>query len=145
MYIIKAEASFDSAHFLHGYDGKCRNLHGHRWRIEVEAGLENLREEGQERGMIMDFSALKDAVKELSDSLDHAFIYEAGSLKEKTLLALREEDFLLIEVPFRPTAENFAEFVYNKISEKGFPVVRTAVYETPNNCAVYLPEEETEQ
>ena len=36
MYILKTEASFDSAHFLSGYDGKCSNLHGHRWRIFLE-------------------------------------------------------------------------------------------------------------
>ena len=33
MYILKTESSFDSAHFLSGYEGKCSNLHGHRWRI----------------------------------------------------------------------------------------------------------------
>lgn len=36
MYILKTEQSFDSAHFLAGYEGKCRNLHGHRWKIEAE-------------------------------------------------------------------------------------------------------------
>ena len=36
MYYLKTESSFDSAHFLKGYNGKCRNLHGHRWRVVVD-------------------------------------------------------------------------------------------------------------
>lgn len=43
MYYLKTENSFDSAHFLKGYDGKCRNLHGHRWRVVVEIAADQLR------------------------------------------------------------------------------------------------------
>ena len=42
MYILKTEASFDSAHFLAGYNGKCSNLHGHRWKIVLEVQTEEL-------------------------------------------------------------------------------------------------------
>ena len=38
MYSLKTNSSFDSAHFLASYEGKCRNLHGHRWTVEVEVG-----------------------------------------------------------------------------------------------------------
>ena len=138
MYTIKTESAFDSAHFLYGYEGKCRNLHGHRWKIEVEVGCSTLHEKGQERGMLVDFSALKAAVRGLADRLDHALIYETGTLKENTLCALQEEGFALIAVPFRPTAENFSKYVYDEISGQGFQVVRTVVYETPNNCAYYV-------
>ena len=89
MYKIRIEESFDSAHFLAGYDGKCSNLHGHR------------------------------------------------TLKPLTIQALKEENFRLIEVPFRPTAENFAKFFYEEMTAKGYAVYEMAVYETPNNCAVY--------
>ena len=47
MYYLKTESSFDSAHFLKGYDGKCRNLHGHRWRVVVEIAADQLKDEGQ--------------------------------------------------------------------------------------------------
>ena len=49
MYILKTEASFDSAHFLAGYDGKCSNLHGHRWKIilEVHEFIAMLEREGK--------------------------------------------------------------------------------------------------
>ena len=46
MYYLTVENSFDSAHFLHGYEGKCSNLHGHRWTVEVEVGGEKLMQDG---------------------------------------------------------------------------------------------------
>lgn len=137
MYTLKTEAAFDSAHFLYGYDGKCSNLHGHRWKIEIEIKSEKLVPEGQCRGMIVDFGDLKADLKALADSFDHAFIYEKGSLKSATIDALRSESFKLIEVDFRPTAENLAEYFYKCMKSKGYDVKQLTVYETPNNCAVY--------
>ncbi|MBR5370803.1 MAG: 6-carboxytetrahydropterin synthase, partial [Oscillospiraceae bacterium] len=51
MFRLKTSAAFDSAHFLAGYNGKCANLHGHHWVIEVEAGAETLTASGEKRGM----------------------------------------------------------------------------------------------
>ena len=59
MYILKTEASFDSAHFLAGYNGKCSNLHGHRWKIVLEVQTEELKEDDQHKGMYVDFGELK--------------------------------------------------------------------------------------
>ncbi len=137
MYILKTEASFDSAHFLSGYDGKCSNLHGHRWKIEIEIKSDELVEDGQCRGMIVDFGDLKNDLKNLADSFDHAFIYEKDSLKEATIAALKDENFRLIEVDFRPTAENFSKYFYDVMQNKGYKVRTLTVYETPNNCASY--------
>lgn len=141
MYILKTEAAFDSAHFLFGYNGKCSNLHGHRWKIEIEISSETLVKDGQCRGMIVDFGDLKSDLKVLADSFDHAFIYEKGSLKAETVAALNSENFRLIEVDFRPTAENFAEYFYNVMQDKGYNVRTLTVYETPNNCASYCGKE----
>lgn len=137
MYLLKTTASFDSAHFLSGYDGRCANLHGHRWRIEVEAGLEQLQSSGEKRGMVMDFGDMKKAVRALADAYDHAMIYEEGSLRETTVQALEAEHFQLIPLPFRPTAENLARHFYEKLLQEGMPVIRVTVYETPDNCAAY--------
>ena len=137
MYLIRSESSFDAAHFLKDYTGKCSNLHGHRWRVIAELKSMTLQEEPQTRGMVLDFSDIKEVLKNLCDHLDHCLIYEKGSLKEKTIEALQEENFRMTEVPFRPTAENFARFFYEEIAAKGFPVCRIEVYETPANCAVY--------
>lgn len=138
MYTLKTEAAFDSAHFLSGYDGKCSNLHGHRWTVSVEIMSDELVSEGQLCGMVVDFGDLKRDLKMLVDAYDHAFIYEEGSLKDTTIAALYEENFRLISVKFRPTAENFARFFYECLEEKGYAVKCVTVYETPNNCASYL-------
>ncbi len=137
MYYLKTEASFDAAHFLSEYEGKCRNLHGHRWRVAAEIRGEKLREDPQNRGMLMDFSTVKKVLKDLADSLDHSLIIEEGSMKETTVLALKSEDFRIIQLPFRPTAENFAHWFFMQLKEKGFPMHRVEVYETPGNCAIY--------
>ena len=136
MYSLKTSASFDSAHFLAGYEGKCANIHGHRWTVEVTVSGP-LWEEGQERGMLLDFGTLKKAVRNAADRFDHALICECGSLRPKTLEALREENFRLIEVPFRPTAENFARRFAEDLAAEGLPVRSVTVWETPDNCAVY--------
>ncbi len=138
MYILKAEAAFDSAHFLSGYKGKCANLHGHRWVISAEIASEKLVGDGQLRGMVTDFGDIKRDIKSLADEFDHAFIYEKNSLRSTTVAALNEENFRLIEVDFRPTAENFAEYFYNRLSKMGYSVRSVTVYETPNNCATFM-------
>lgn len=137
MYTLKTEQSFDSAHFLHGYKGKCSNIHGHRWNVTAEIFAYNLVEDGQLRGMVVDFADLKRDLKLIADSLDHSLIYECGTLKPKTLEALHEENFKLVEVAFRPTAENFAKYVFDLLMDKGYNVKAITVYETPNNCATY--------
>lgn len=137
MYVLKTRSDFDSAHFLKGYEGKCANIHGHHWLVEIQIRGEEVKSEGPHRGMLVDFSDLKEDLREETSRMDHALLYEAGSLKEKTLEALREEGFLLIEFPFRPTAENFAKHFYDYMTSKGYDVARAEVYETLDNCAIY--------
>lgn len=137
MYYLKTSAAFDSAHFLAGYEGKCSNIHGHRWTVEVKISGEELTDSGTKRGMLIDFGDLKKAVRDIADSYDHALIYEEGSLRSATVNALTEENFKLIPVEFRPTAENFARKFFETLTEKGICVCSVTVYETPDNCALY--------
>lgn len=136
MYQLTTEHSFDSAHFLAGYDGKCGNLHGHRWRVLLTVQSETLREDRQQKGMCVDFAELKKDLRTELDALDHVLIIEQGSLRESTMKALQEEKFQVVEMPFRPTAENFARYFYELFTLKGYPVAKVEVYETPNNSAV---------
>lgn len=138
MYQSTTEHSFDSAHFLAGYDGKCGNLHGHRWRVLLTVQSETLREDRQQKGMCVDFAELKKDLRTELDALDHVLIIEQGSLRESTMKALQEEKFQVVEMPFRPTAENFARYFYELFTLKGYPVAKVEVYETPNNSAVYF-------
>ena len=137
MYYIKTSASFDSAHFLHGYQGKCSNLHGHHWVIEVLLQSKKLQKDGQQSGMLIDFGDVKKELRSLADCYDHSLIYEQDTLMISTIAALKAEGFNLISVPFRPTAENFAKHFYDHFVNKDFPVKSITVYETPDNCAVY--------
>lgn len=137
MYQLTTHASFDSAHFLSGYEGKCSNIHGHRWKLEVTVKSETLEESGQIRGMIVDFGQLKKDVKGLADEFDHCLIVEKGTLRLKTMEALEEENFKIITVGFRPTAENFAKYFYDRVETLGYGSSLVKVYETPNNMAGY--------
>lgn len=137
MYILRAEHSFDSAHFLSGHKGKCRNIHGHRWKVEIEVQSENLVQEGELEGMIIDFSDLKKHIKDMVDYYDHALIIQLGSMRAETLSFIQQDGFKVIQVNFRPTAENFAAFFFKLIKDKGYNVKRATVYETPTNSAIY--------
>ena len=129
MYTLTCESSFDAAHFLTNYNGKCANIHGHRWRVVLNVSGEPL------NGMVVDFNIIKKDLKELCDYFDHSFIVENNSLKEE-LFNMLNSQFLLRVVPFRTTAENFSKYFYDTLSKK-YNVEGVAIYETPNNCAVY--------
>ena len=137
MYGLQTEAAFDSAHFLTDYYGKCENLHGHRWRVEVTLAQDEPQTEGTMRDMVLDFGVFKKAVRELAETLDHTFLVEEGSLKPDTLAALEAEGFSLTILPFRTTAENLARYFCDKLIEQGLPVSVVEVDETPNNRAFY--------
>ena len=140
MYGLKTEVSFDSAHFLTDYYGKCENLHGHRWRVVVWLEADGLQEEGTMRDMVLDFGVFKRAVRGLAEELDHTFLVEEGSLAPATLAALEAEGFSLTVLPFRTTAENLARYFCERLADRGLSVSQVEMYETPNNCAVYRPQ-----
>lgn len=133
MYTISAEASFDSAHFLSGYPGKCARLHGHRWRVTAEVSARELNEDG----MVMDFKDLKGALRTIADHYDHCVIVEENTLRPETETAFQNENFKVVTLPFRPTAEHLARQFYDELHQAGVPAARVTVYETPDNRAVY--------
>ena len=137
MYGLKTESAFDAAHFLSDYDGKCENLHGHRWRVIAWIEVDELQTSGQGKDMVVDFGDFKRALRSLAAQFDHMFIVEEGSLAPETIAALESETFKLLVVPWRTTSENFARHFFDELVEMGFPVTRVEVDETPNNCAYY--------
>ena len=137
MYGLKTESAFDAAHFLSDYEGKCENLHGHRWRVIAWIEVDELQTSGQEKDMVVDFGDFKRALRSLVAQFDNMFIVEEGSLAPETIAALESETFKLLVVPWRTTSENFARHFFDELVEMGFPVTRVEVDETPNNCAYY--------
>ena len=121
---------FDSAHRVMRHESKCKNLHGHRYVVEITAAgaLDSL-------GRVIDFSVLKTAVGSWIDrNWDHGCI---GNLEDKHLIALcRANDWKCYLMPNNPTAENMASHLFevaNHILEgSGVCVSHVRLYETPN-------------
>ena len=78
---ITKEFKFEMAHALHGYDGLCKNIHGHSYKLRVTVRGNVRQEKGHKKdGMVMDFSVIKDIVKpEVIDKYDHSLVLNADS------------------------------------------------------------------
>lgn len=123
MYGLKTESSFDAAHFLTDYHGKCENLHGHRWRVVAYLAQEKLWNEGTHKDMVIDFGEFKHVLRELTEELDHSFIVEMRALlMPETLACLEKEGFALSMMPFRTTAENLARYFYDRMADSGLSI-----------------------
>ncbi|MDO5038567.1 6-carboxytetrahydropterin synthase [Clostridium sp.] len=147
-YFLEGEESFDSSHFLKGHSGKCKNLHGHRWRVKYGLKAENLIESGSSKGMIIDFSDIKNIIKEYFKNYDHALIFtdENVTNEERIFIdACRRMNFKIVNISVRSTAENMCKLFFceleNELSKviknKNFKIDYITVYETPNNKATY--------
>ena len=90
----------------------------------------------------MDFGDLKRDLKVLTDELDHALLVQRGTLRPETQAALEAEDFRMVFLPFRTTAEHFSRYFYDRLTALGYRVCEVSVYETPTNCARYDGEKE---
>ena len=116
MYKIKVEAHFSSAHNLRGYKGKCEELHGHNWKVEVMAEKEKL----DNIGMVMDFKLLKKRLNTVLDKLDHKYLNRLPYFKK-----------------FNPTSENIAKFIFDNLKAKVPAVKSVTVWETGTSVATY--------
>lgn len=116
MFKVSKEFSFDMAHLLDGHDGKCQNLHGHTYKLQVEI-TGHLITHGAKKSMVMDFSDLKSIVKKsILDPMDHAFIYDQTSKRESKIAILLEElQSKTFGVNFRSTAEEMARFIFHRL------------------------------
>ncbi len=142
LYRLKTESSFDSAHFLSGYEGKCRNIHGHRWRVVAYISSDDVMTDGVQKGMLIDFKDFKSILRNETEALDHALIIEKGSLQDELFDMLIKNDFKIISLDFRPTAENLAKYFFEVLKKRGLDISAVEVYETPDNCAQYSEKEE---
>lgn len=139
MFKIAKEFSFDMAHMLDGHDGKCQNLHGHTYTLQVEV-IGDLHKIGAKRGMVMDYSDLKALVKtHILNKMDHAFIYDLNSEKECRVAALLNElNSKTFGIPARTTAEEMAKFIFDTLSEQAkLPVSLIRLWETPTSYCEY--------
>lgn len=139
MLKVAKEFSFDMAHLLDGHDGKCQNLHGHTYKLQVIVSGET-EDNGAKKGMVIDFADLKRAVNELIISpMDHAFIYDQSSERETKIAQLLQQlNSKTFALPMRSTAENLAQFIFQRLQENvGFHLHSIRLWETPTSFAEY--------
>ncbi|NRT71724.1 6-pyruvoyl trahydropterin synthase family protein [Clostridium beijerinckii] len=139
MFKIKSEVQFDMAHYLSGYEGKCSNIHGHRYKLIAKLRSEKLHQDGQLRGMVDDFGNFKNILKEIAETFDHKLIIENNE-DGKALVKKFEElqnNFKTYLVDYRPTAEEMSRDIFNRLKAKGLSVCEVELFETPNNSCIY--------
>ncbi len=100
--------SFEMAHALWNHDGKCRNIHGHSYKLYVTlSGLPVNKTGDPEDGMLIDFGKLKKMIKSnIIDEFDHAFLISEHSPQAKEISSLSVPFENVRIVPFQPTSEN---------------------------------------
>ncbi|MBE9492064.1 MAG: 6-carboxytetrahydropterin synthase [Bacteroidetes bacterium] len=104
---ITKQFTFEMAHVLKGYDGPCRNIHGHSYVLYVTTIGEPVRDrESPKRGMVLDYGDLKNIVKEnIVDEFDHALVMSEDH-DNKLIDELRDKFERIIIVDYQPTNEN---------------------------------------
>ena len=117
MVRITKEFKFEMAHALHGYDGLCKNIHGHSYKLCVTVKGEVKNDSGNPKdGMVLDFDVLKSIVKpEIINKYDHSLVLNANSPHSEIDLSAFEKVFFL---PYQPTSENLVMDFALKIKSK---------------------------
>ena len=150
MVEVTKMVEWDMGHRVPNHKSKCRNPHGHRYRLEVTVGGPIIDDAGtSSEGMVIDFSDIKAVITEkIHDVLDHGFmLYEGDTIMNRLL---NEEangkencEFIVITVPFIPTAENIVRWCHEQIKDhlpEGTKATRLRLFETPNSWADYIAE-----
>ena len=120
MFELSVEVSFSAAHQLRGYKGKCENMHGHNWKVQVSVMAENL----NNIDIAIDFHDLKRMACEIIAPLDHAYLNDLFPFTEKN-----------------PSSENIAKWIFDslkkKIVEENVRVSAVTVWESDTASATY--------
>jgi 6-pyruvoyltetrahydropterin/6-carboxytetrahydropterin synthase len=134
MYRISKSVTFCYGHRLLNYSGKCRHLHGHNARAVISLESSGL----DERGMVEDFTAVKELVREwLNSEIDHTLLLHRDDPVLPALQAAGERVRVMAE---NPTAEVIARMIFDFVAARGYPVTEVSVWETETSCATYIPD-----
>ena len=122
MYRIFIETHFAASHQLHGYEGPCRVLHGHTWKVRVEV------ETGQidKIGISFDFKQLKSVTQSVIQRLDHHHINDIPPFDK-----------------VNPTAENLSKYIYEEVKKqlpRAIRISQVTVWESANYAVSYSEE-----
>ncbi len=123
MYLSAITATFSAAHYLRNYQGKCENLHGHNWKVEVTVESGSL----DSAGMGLDFTILRRKTSEVLGDLDHRALNELPAFSEEN-----------------PSSENLARYIFTRLREEvegGRVRLRSVrVWESDTSWAEYRPQ-----
>lgn len=105
---ITKEFTFETAHALYGYDGKCKNIHGHSYKLDVTVIGEPIADHTNVKcGMVIDFGDLKKIVKsQVVDQMDHAIVLNQDTPHIKLAQELKKTGHNVVLVNYQPTSEN---------------------------------------
>lgn len=135
--------SFDMAHALYGYDGPCKNIHGHTYHLHITLrGFPNPDRTASDAGMVADFRAIKSLVKQsIIDGFDHALVLQDNVVNRKNADLIRAEFEKIILIPIQPTCENlmlhFRDILLGKIPEN-VELVYMKLQETPGSYSEWF-------
>ncbi len=117
-YELTIECTFNAAHFLRRYEGKCKHLHGHSYRVIAKVIGEKL----NEQSMLVDFGELKRALHDVCEAFDHKLLNDLPEFEVSN-----------------PTAERLAEVIFQRLAPqvKGASLESITVCENPGSCATY--------
>jgi 6-pyruvoyltetrahydropterin/6-carboxytetrahydropterin synthase len=124
MYEVTIIKSFSAAHLLAEIGGKCEELHGHNFKVEVTVAAGKL----DSNGLLIDFRFLKNILGEILENVDHKHL-----------------NILTSFAGINPSAENIAKFICEEMESKvktaGVDMVRVKIWESENAAVTYIPEQ----
>jgi len=129
---IAKEFNWEMGHRLTLHKGKCKNIHGHSYKMMIEFTGSTV-----EDGMVLDYYEVKDKIQPIVDELDHAFMVKDDDVE--ILNFLKHSGSLHVIVDFETTVENITGYFMNKIKEAGLPEnitkIKVRILETENTYA----------
>ena len=138
--------NFETAHVLYNYDGKCKNMHGHSYKLFVTVKGNPIKDlDHHKNGMVVDFGDIKKIVKEeIVDIWDHAVLVNGDSPHKLLGESLENQGHKVIFCEYQPTSENMLYDIAAKIQSKLPNHVQLAylkIHETENSYGEWLAEE----
>jgi 6-pyruvoyltetrahydropterin/6-carboxytetrahydropterin synthase len=117
---ITKQFSFETGHALYGYDGKCKNVHGHSYRLDVTVIGAPISEKSNVKfGMVIDFSDLKKIVKEdIVNVFDHATVFNKNTPHVELAKELKDRGHNVLLVDYQPTSEMMVIDFASKIKRR---------------------------
>lgn len=123
MFELKIITQFAAAHRLRDFKGKCEQLHGHNWKVEVFIRAAQL----DSAGLVRDFGEIKAVTHEVLDGLDHHYLNELSPFQEEN-----------------PSSEHIARYLFHQLSRRlnddRARVSKISVWESDTSCAAYFEE-----